>query len=409
VPTVTEVQSLLAENSGLLLYVPSARQSVVLVVDRDRVGCTEAAGLNLMQRILSDYRGILLAGLSEDAGMRDSELANERKFASELAQLLFPADVLARVRSWRGISVSGLDVLGPVPLGWLPLGDASHLGCALAWDTLPSIPYGVAQARALDAPRPEPHAELLLVGGVQPSAEVLRKYAGLETLLLSERTVRALASSYSEYSTLTGEQATVSRVLQESGHHAVVQMLVHAIQDFSRTPPMGLVLEGVGEESGVLWADAVSAGQFSGSATRLAVLAACRSAQGPLRRGDAGSADVVGAWLAAGVPAVLVSHSDLTWGPMIELSEAFHAHVRGEGCSPAEALRRSIAGHHLEDARELPFRYGLLEVVGLGQRPIFEARARRAAGARSIARTLVLCGVVVIAGTLAARRMRRAA
>jgi CHAT domain len=408
-PTVAEVQqSLLAEDGGLLVYLPSARSSVVLLVDRDHVECEETAGLNLMQRALSDYRKVLLAGLSADPSARAGELASERESAAKLARLLFPQSVVERLKTWRTLTVSGLDVLGPVPLGWLPLGDSPHLGRVLAWDTLPSIPFGVAQARALEVPT-TPHAELLLVGGVRPSAAVLSEDAGLGTLPLSERTESALTRAYSDHRTLTGDQATVSRVLEESPRHAVVQMLVHAIQDPSRTPPMGLVLESDGEDSGVLWADAVQAGQFAGSATRLAVLAACRSAQGPLRRGDAGSADLAGAWLAAGVPAVLVSHSDLTWGPMVELSEALHAHLRDEGCSPAEALRRSLSERALEDERELPFRYGLLEVVGLGQRPIFMQSARQDEGSQSNALGFALCGVVVIAVSLAARRIRRAA
>ena len=410
VPSLADVQqSLVAEDGGLLVYLPSARSSVVLVVERDHVVCEEAAGLNLMQRALSDYRRDLLAGLSEETKARADELASERKRAVELARLLFPPEVEARVMSWKTLTVSGLDVLGPVPVGCLPLGDVPHLGRSLAWNSLPSIPFGVAQARALAAPWPTPQAELLLVGGVRPSAAVLGEDAGLETLLLSERTESALARSYSEHTTLRGDEANVSRVLEESPRHAVVQMLVHGIQDSSRTPPMGLVLEGNGDDPGVLWANAVQAGQFAGSATRLAILAACRSAQGPLRRGDAGSTDLAGAWLAAGVPAVLVSHSDLTWGPMVELSEAFHAHLRDEGCSPAEALRRALSGRDLEDERELPFRYGLLEVVGLGQRPFFEPRAHNDAGTRSKVIVLTLCGAVVVAASLAARRMRRAA
>jgi hypothetical protein len=321
---------------------------------------------------------------------------------------LFPPEVVERMGKWRSVTVSGLDILGPVPLAWLPLGDAPHLGCLLAWDTLPSIPFGVAQARALAMPAPAPQAELLLVGGVRPSDAVLQKGGELETLSLTDRTADALARQYTGFMPLTADQATVARVIEESSKHTVVQMLVHAIEDPNRTPPMGLVLESDGQDSGVLWADAVSVGQFTGSATRLAVLAACRSAQGPLRRGDAGSADLAGAWLAGGVPAVLVSHSDLTWCPMVELSEAFHAHLREEACSPAEALRRALGGRELEDERELPFRYGLLEVVGLGQRPIFELSTRDDSR-RVTALALALCGVVVVAVSLAARRARRAA
>jgi hypothetical protein len=376
-PTSSEVQrTLLAEDRGLLLFLPTDRRSLVFVVDRERVKCEPTAGLNLMELSLGRYRGQLLAGLPREAEARAAALAEERRLAAELAKQLFPPAVIERAHTWRGVTVSGLDVLGPVPLGWLPLGDVRHLGLSLAWDNLPSIPFGVARARADRGMDRAPRGELLLVGGVEPSEAALHTDAELTALPLSDSTVGALTRSYEQHAELRGKDATVARVLAEAPRYDVLQMLVHAIQDPSRTPPTGLVLTSEGEDSGVLWADTVRAGQFAGGALRLAMLASCRSAEGPLRRGDAGSADLAGLWLAAGVPAVLVSHSELTWGPMVEISQAFHAHLRSEGCSPAEALRRALAEREVDDERELPFRYGALEVVGLGQHSIFARAAR---------------------------------
>jgi len=377
VPTLAEVRrALLSDDRGLLLFLLTDRRSLVLAVDRERVTCTPVAGLNLLERTSARYRGRLLAGLPEEPDARAAALAEERKLATELAQQLLPAHVIERVRSWRGVTVSGLDVLGPVALGWLPLRDTPHLGLARALDTLPSIPFGVARARLLESTPAAADSELLLVGGVQPSKAARILDAELEKLPLTAQTAAALARSYETHVELKDERATAANVLEQLPKYSVVQMLVHAVLDGQHTPPSGLVLEGDGEDAGILWGEALSSRRFAGGATRLVVLAACRSAQGPLRRGDAGSADLAGAWLAAGVPTVLVSHSDLTWGPMVELSTAFHTHLRAEACSPAEALRRALAGREIKDARELPFRYGLLEVVGLGQQPIFAASPR---------------------------------
>jgi hypothetical protein len=188
-----------------------------------------------------------------------------------------------------------------------------------------------------------------------------------------------------------------------------VQFLVHPLQDPARPRPTGLVLQPDGEDPGVLWADAIAGRTFEPLAAGLVVLASCRSAQAPTRRGDAGSADLGGAWLAAGVPAALVSHSDLTWGPTIELSEAFHRHLRGAGCPPAEALRRAIDGLETDDPRALPFRYGLLEVVGLGQRSVFPgATAGPDRSPWLLVAALVTLGLIA-AAAWAARPARRAA
>jgi hypothetical protein len=410
-PSLDDVRhALLADDRGLLFFLPAARQSLVLVVDREHVTCVDSvAGLNRMQRALDDYRGRLLAGLPDEPGARAAAVAAERASATELAQALLPPSVVERMQGWSAVTVSGLDILGPVPFGWLPLGNAPHLGRSLAWDTQPSIPFGVAQSRAIEVPGSSPRAELLLVGGVRPSQAVLSQDPGLASLPLSSRTSSALARPYELHTELTEELATAGHVLEEAPRHTVVQLLVHAIQDPARTPSTGLVLESHRGDSGVLWADALSARQFQGGATQLAVLASCRSAQGPLRRGDAGSADLAGAWLAAGVPAVLVSHSELTWGPMVELSEAFHGHLRGEGVSPAEALRRAFAGCAPERAGELPFRYGVLEVVGLGQRPIFHDSEPSGSGTRRTALLVGLGAAAVVAVISAVRRARRAA
>jgi CHAT domain-containing protein len=248
------------------------------------------------------------------------------------------------------------------------------------------------------------------VAGVHPADALRREHPELVPLPLSADTVRSLERSYTGARVIAADEATPARVLAEVSGYRVVQFLVHAIHDSARARPTGLVLEPDGEDSGVLWAEVIAERTFEPLAPGLVMLTACRSAQAPTRRGDAGSADLGGAWLAAGAPAALVSHSELTWGTTIEFSEAFHQYLRGAGCSPAEALRRALDSLEVDDPRVLPFRYGLLEVIGLGQRAVFtEASAEPDRSTGLFASAFLLLGLVTSVVVWAARRTRQAA
>ncbi len=374
VPTLDEIRAAarLKPDSGLLVYLPVAPRSLVIAIDGSTVRCEELAGFNALSRARELHVGLLLAPLPDDPAARESALTDERSAARELSKLLLPARVAERVRTWRALTVSGLDVLGPVPLGWLPIGDELHLGRRMAWDVLPSIPFGVAREKALESGRVTPQAEFLLVGDITPGDALPGDDSDMLPLPLPTSTSSSLARPYSTAHVLAGEAATPAQVLEDATRHVVVQLLVHAIEDPDRPRASGLVLSPTADGNGVLWGDDIAFSRSEESATRLVVLASCRSGQGPLRRGDAGSADLAGAWLAAGASAALVSHSDLTWGPTVELSALFHRHLRESGLSPAESLRLALSEIDAEDPRELPFRFGLLEVVGLGQRPVFD-------------------------------------
>jgi CHAT domain-containing protein len=353
--------------------------------------------------------GYLLAPLPRTAEEREAVFTEERAAATELSRLLFPPELVDRLKTWKGVTFVGLDVLGPIALGWLPLGDEPYLGRIIAWDVLPSIPFGVAR-EALHRSAPNATTqELLLITDVVPASSLQREHPELVPLPLAPAVARSLERSYTSAHAIQGDYATPARVMAEVFDHRVVQFLVHAVHEPERARPTGLVLQPDGDDPGVLWADSIAERGFAAQAPDLIVLTACRSAQAPTRRGDAGSADLAGAWLAAGVPAVLVSHSDLTWGPTIEVTEAFHNHLRESACSTAEALRLALCDLGNEDSRELPFRYGLLEVVGLGHRPVFpEVDGQR--GRRKTVSPLALFLVGLIAAVVwSSWRIRRTA
>jgi hypothetical protein len=67
------------------------------------------------------------------------------------------------------------------------------------------------------------------------------------------------------------------------------------------------------------------------------VLAGCRSGRGPARRGDAGSADLGGAFLGRGTACVFVTDEDVPLGPVVELIGTLQREL-ASGRSPARAL-----------------------------------------------------------------------
>ena len=354
-------ETLAPRDGGLLVYLTEARRSLALVADDSGFDIFELAGHNALQAARLRHLGLLFAVSAGDGAAEEAE----RVAAEDLAALLFPADLSARVSTWRSVAVAGLDTLGPVAFGCLPLGEHPYLGCALAWTSLPSLPFGVGRSGATAAGR-EFELDLLLVGEVTPAASLRAEHDWLLPLPLSRENERDLSEPYRSVRVLRGANARPASVLRAIPGARIVQFLVHGVLDRD-TSSAGLVLEPEGHESGVLWSHDLLAAGIDTDPPRLVVLASCRTGHGPLRRGDAGSADLGGAWLAAGVPAVVVAHTDLSWGPTIAWSRTFHRHFAASDSRPDEALRRTMAELH-DAAPDAPLaRFGALEVLGLAR------------------------------------------
>ena len=96
----------------------------------------------------------------------------------------------------------------------------------------------------------------------------------------------------------------------------------------------------------------------------LVVLSACGTALGPKRLGDDDLAHLGGAFLRAGAAAVVLSRSQVGYGPTLELMEGLHARLAA-GDPPAEALRRARADLK-EDDPAGAFHRSQFQIVGLG-------------------------------------------
>ncbi len=379
---------LLDERRGLLIYLPARGVSHVLAVDRERVLHLELASSEEIRLARVPYVSHLTAYAGDVPDEeRDWLVEEERRLASELAQLLFPPTLIDVVASWNGVTIVGADMLGFVPFAWLPLGAERHLGAERAVDFLPSLAIDVDASTPDLAGAPE----LVLVGGVRPDPDVAARF-GVGALELSQQTADRLASPYGSASVLRGDGATREALRAATADGAgVLQFLVHAVRDRTRERPTLLVLAPGDTGTGLFGYDDV----VSVAPPALVLLTSCRSAAARIRPGDPGITDLGGAWLANGARAALLSQVDLDYAWTIEVSERLHARLR-DGLSPAEALRRMRADLVRDHGEAAPFHSGLLTLVGNGHAPLFAPREVPPASGTSRWWLLAPFGLVVL-------------
>lgn len=179
-------------------------------------------------------------------------------------------------------------------------------------------------------------ATALVVGGVPFAREL---FPELSPLPGSGPEADLVASFYPRPTRLLGEAATPERVLAEIPHHEVVFVASHAA-----------TVPGSPELSSLLLAPSPSdprrgllpAGDIdlrAPIATRLVVLAACRTARGEVSPSE-GSRDLARPFVAAGVPAVVATLWDLDEEVSLAFSRRFHA-AHAAGADPLTAFHEA--------------------------------------------------------------------
>jgi CHAT domain-containing protein/tetratricopeptide (TPR) repeat protein len=159
----------------------------------------------------------------------------------------------------------------------------------------------------------------------------------LPALPEAEAEARDVAALYAKADLFVGKDATKDAFLSGAGDHAVVHFAGHAIANATRPDLSRLVVAGPDESSRTLTAREIAMHDFR--ATRLVVLAACRTNAGRIRRGE-GVFSLARPFLAAGVQTVVATLWDVDDHASRRLLVAFHRALPKAG-SPAEALRRA--------------------------------------------------------------------
>lgn len=355
----------LAPGHALLVYFPAPERTHLFVVDRERVEHVELEPRDVIEQARAKVVAKLRRPLARGAARWETEQRAEA--ICELSRLLIPGNARARLNGASRLSIVGRDLLGEVPFEALRV-DGEYLGLRHAIAAWPSVDVGVflQQRAAQEPPRQAGSAgEVLLVAAPET--------AGVE---VSPDDLDEIVAAHPAASrrVLRGSDATFAGLAHEARAASVLEVLTHGRRDDARERSAGFLLASPGGDGP----------QFVGAeeletidAPPLVVLAVCGGGFAPKRRGDAGAADLAGAFLSAGGRArcVILAPYDLEVEAARRLSIGLHAALAA-GDSPAEALRAARAQLAREEGFADPFYFALIGAVGAAHAPIFAPAAR---------------------------------
>jgi CHAT domain-containing protein len=157
----------------------------------------------------------------------------------------------------------------------------------------------------------------------------------LKALPGAEEEAQRIADGYPEAVVLAGSRASKAEFMKAAGGFDIVHFGGHAIAN-DRYPLLSRLLFARDKgRSGILFAHELLDMRFD--RTSLVVLAACRTAVGPLKKGE-GAISLARPFLARGVPAVIATLWDVEDRASETLFKAFYTNLR-TGTQPVEALR----------------------------------------------------------------------
>lgn len=300
--------------------------------------------------------------LSKDVQRFRGALVAGRLPAKSAIQKRLLDRLLPELQDARSIIIVPDGPLHDLPFAALPDPETGRpLGERIAMAQVPSARAYCAlenRARRVGGDRPR---SVLAVGGV-PFARHL--FPGLEPLPGSAEEARRTMASYPAGTTLLGTEATVERFLEMAGRYDVVHVATHAVASPGHTTSATLLLAPTVDRrsDGILPAEAI---RFDGEvATRVAVLAACRTASGRISASE-GPLSLARPFLAAGIPTVVATLWELDDQTSIVFSERFHTALAG-GASPLDAFHSAQLAliHHPDPSLRSPRNWAGLVLIG---------------------------------------------
>ncbi len=395
--------AVLEPGEVLLAWLPSPESTQLFVVTHDRVSRFDRAGISRLRDAAAALDDAL------DSGQDD------RDAGRALFELLVPSEVVPVLEASRFVTVCGLESFGAPAIEAARLPSGEMFGAKKALCRVPSLSWLVRRARATE---PKRGRDLLLVAAPTPppSHDPHDSHDSgdpvFAPLSAADARVTEFSDLYGDALVLDGDGATLDGLRAALSIPPVtLQFFTHGFLDPSDPRPARLVLApSGGHPAFALTCDIAE----TLPAADLVVLAACRSGVGPLRRGDAGAADLSGAFLLGGARAVVSAGSDVRAGPTAALLLTMHERMRLQD-SPSEALARARSwllddcdSFDAQERRRVAARFRL---DGLGHRPLtFRSSVREREPHRSWTTVTVLSsGAVLLAvgWTLRTRRRRR--
>ncbi len=372
--------SLLTDGSGILLYYAGTNRSHVFCIDAERITIDEIRDEDALQpanRALLSYLAFPPGSFGADDARRHRRAEIER-LAGELAEELLPPSVQETLRSWEHVYLVGNELLGNIPFEALPLAGGGLFGHELAVSHLPSLPLGRhlerihrARSERFEARGVEENVEFALLAAPEHGERAREAWPSLRTLPLTAPQIERLVAPFDRVlPPRSGPEATFEAFTELSAQEpAILEILAHGVREPERERAATLLLAETSARDGFL-----RAGDVEPVPTApLVVLLACGAGEGAVRRGDDRRTDLGGAFLAAGAQSVILGRTDMELSAVLSLAEPLHRAL-AEGVASAEALRRARVATAADPATEDPFYHALIQVVGLGARPVLPPR-----------------------------------
>ena len=320
------------KDHGVLIYVPGRLHSAVFVIDATDIQLVPLQDAIRLRPAVDKLMDACLEALAGPATRADSW----RKPAAQVAKLLLPDAVQAKLRSWKRVTICGAGMLQNAPLDLLPIqfGNESHLlGERLAIDYTANLPAALTIAAR------RPVGQMLLAGAL------MTERAGKRREAIDTERVQPLLQPYGAEQRLCLLDQTIHQqlLLQNLRSASVAHLIGHGFDDsivfrdephgasLTRAQVAGLKLDGL-----------------------VVILGSCNGGVAPWRRGgNPLAASLAGAMLAAGARCTIVAMTDLQLGRHLHAMTHLHETL-ATGRAPAEAMlaaRRILAGGNDEQAR----------------------------------------------------------
>ncbi len=323
-PSVEQVRTaILKPGHGLLILVPGLSRVVVIYVD------SETVVAEMVNTDESTYRSRIakLNGAIEFGRLSSSNAEVLLEARHGLAEIVFPPALRDELRSLSSISLVGTGSLDSFPYSYLPGLSDQPIGCELAVTLLPSIPLGVWMSQqAHPAYGAEP--SLVVVACPDPGEE----HGGivglpLDTALLLPGNLGLKRRSW------LGEDVSLDGLNgADFGEDRLVHFVLHGIPDAAQTNRTAFALSG-GQQLTLPELERMRL-------PPIVLVSACGANRAPLRKGDDGRNNLIGALQLAGCQMALAAHVEVDYRASLQLTERLINHA-ARGGTVAEALRRS--------------------------------------------------------------------
>lgn len=373
----TVQEQLLRPGQGALVYMPgNVGRSLVIAIDADSIEAIPLPPPWVWRRETKQLLQRLRLRLSlPGLGAAPGSGSGYDDLTRVLAESLLPPAVQERLARWTAVTIVGRDLAGDVPFEILPLEGRRALGLELAVDYLPSLFLGCVLARRAEPPAAADADGMRLTVVVAPDEGPESPFENIPWQNARADPWRASygAGAVRVFAGPEADASALTRATTESS--SVLHLLLHGDSEGTWEHAAALVLTPNEEHAdGRLRAPDIERMSLPG----LVVLSVCGAARGPERIGDSLAGNLSGSLLRAGANATVISSSDLEYGAALVMMDTFHDRL-ARGDSPAQAMRCARVALADHPTYADPVHWAVVNVMGLGQQPLFERHPAAAA------------------------------